>query len=140
MVLIVSPPFVKTGFKNKFLDLVGVHPTIFFQHKIHRETLKNVIGINIFDRTSSYMDVSGESTIENGQYIVFDGMAPHSAGFQSCALVIDAVNEGYWFFCLDIAENENFFSHHPVSENINHDILHQKIFLLRIHLFLLALK
>ena len=106
--LVPEKGFIKKEFKRKFIELVGVHPEDFFSHKLHREKLADALGFENFKKLRRFMTVASDSELEDGQFIVFSGMLPHSGGSQSGAVVIDAINEQYWSFWFD--EESNYSS------------------------------
>ena len=106
--LVLEKGFIKKEFKRKFIELVGVHPEDFFSHKLHREKLADALGFDNFKKLRRFMTVASDSELEDGQFIVFSGMLPHSGGSQSGAVVIDAINEQYWSFWFD--EESNYAS------------------------------
>ena len=119
--LVLEKGFIKKEFKRKFLDLVSVHPEDFFSHKLHREKLANTLGFDNFKKLRTFMAVASESELEDGQYIIFSGMLPHSGGSQSGCVVVDAINEQYWAMWFD--EDSNYSAWQGATTKWNQEVV-----------------
>lgn len=88
--------FIDVRAKQYYVELMGKHPSKFFDNINARAKLANTIGVEKFRELRASFNVGGTIYFTNWRFIVVTGCKAHACDDTAGVLIVDATNDDFW--------------------------------------------
>lgn len=89
--------FVDSEMQSYYREVAGKHVFYLFEHKLARERLARLVGLDFFRQLRTSMAVGTDSEVIDGRYIVFNACQAHACPYSSGSVIIDGIDDNVWF-------------------------------------------